>query len=391
MDEIQLKAELTNIKTALENKSAVEVKAAVDALEAKWNASSDAQKDAFAAELKTTTEAFELKLKAVQDHADKLDLKLQDKGVSGKAEGYNEVMVKSIKENFDSIKSVSKGRNAQLEIKTVGDMTVANNLTGSSVFTYQPGVAMVPSQKINFADLVPTVNSATGTYVIYRETGGEGSISVQSTPGVAKTQKDYDLTAVTYNAAYIAGYTRYAKQMAQDLPFLTSFLPQALRRDYFKAENANFVTALLAVATVSTSAKTVDVEQLIDDMGALESLDYTATGIVVNPADWANIAITKPNDYSLPGIVQFVNGQLTINGVPVYKASWLAKDTYLIGDWSYAKKVVVDGLSVEFFEQDADNVTKNLITARVESRTVLAIDMPAAFIKGDFGNVAGSL
>jgi HK97 family phage major capsid protein len=385
--ELELKAEFDAIKLGLETKTSTEIKSAVDAFEAKYNLASEAQKTAFANELKTTTDAFEIKLQAVQAHADKLDLKLQEKGAETKSEGYSELMVKALTDNFNEIKQVSKGRNASLEVKVVGDMTVANNLTGSSVFTYQPGVAMVPAQIINFADLVPTVNSATGTYVIYRETGGEGSIAVTA-PGVSKPQKDYDLTAVTFNASYIAGYTRYAKQMAQDLPFLTSFLPQALRRDYFKAENAIFYAALAAAATVSTTAKTVDVEQLIDDLGTLESLDYAANGIVVNPKDWANIAVTKPNDYSLPGIVSFVNGKLTINGVPVYKASWIPADKYLIGDWSYAKKIVTDGLAVEFFEQDADNVTKNLITARIESRTVLGIDMPTAFILGDFGNVA---
>lgn len=385
--ELELKAEFDSIKLGLETKTSTEIKTQVDAFEVKWNAASEAQKTAFANELKTTTDAFELKLQAVQAHADKLDLKLQANPIGQKEEGYAEVMVKALTENFNEIKQVSKGRNASMEVKVVGDMTVTNNLTGSSVFTYQPGVAMVPAQIINFADLVPTVNSATGTYVIYRETGGEGSIAVTA-PGVSKPQKDYDLTAVTFNASYIAGYTRYAKQMAQDLPFLTSFLPQALRRDYFKAENGIFYAALAAVATVSTTAKTIDVEQLIDDLGSLEAIDYAANGIVLNPKDWANIAITKPNDYSLPGIVAFVNGKLTINGVPVYKASWIPVDKYLIGDWSYAKKIVTDGLAVEFFEQDADNVTKNLITARIESRTVLGIDMPTAFILGDFGNVA---
>lgn len=378
MESTEIKDALAQIKSSVEAKATeqtVEVKNMIEALEAKMKSETSATID----ELKSN-------LKAIQEHADKLDVKLQEKSTETKSEGYAEVMVKSLKENFDAIKSVSKGRNATMQVKTVGDMTTAANLTGSSVFTYQPGVAMVPSQMINFADLVPTVNSATGTYVIYRETGGEGSISSQGTPGVAKTQKDYDLTAVTFNATYIAGYTRYAKQMAQDLPFLTSFLPNALRRDYFKAENSIFYTALAAAATASTTTKTEDVEQIIDDMGTLESIDYMVNGIVVNPKDWASIAMTKPNDYSLPGIVQFVNGKLTINGVPVYKASWIPVDKYLIGDWSYAKKVVVDGLAVEFFEQDADNVTKNLITARVESRTVLGIDMPAAFILGDFGN-----
>lgn len=383
MEALEIKTALEAIKTQVETKATeqtVEVKGLIEALEAKMKAETSAS----ITELKSA-------LDAIQAHADKLDIKMKEKGAEAKPTSYAEVMAKEIESNFETIKSVTKGRSAKLELKTVGDMTVADNLTGASVATYQPGASLVPSQMVNFADLVPTVNSATGTYIIYRETGSEGSISSQGTPGAAKTQKDYDFTAVTYTANYIAGYARYAKQMAQDLPFLQSSLPTMLRRDYFKAENSIFVTAMLAAATVSTTAKTVDVEQLIDDMGALEATDYVANGIVLNPADWASIAMTKPNDYSLPGIVQFINGKLTINGVPVYKASWLAKDTYLIGDWSYAKKVVVDGLAVEFFEQDADNVTKNLITARVESRTVLAIDMPEAFIKGDFGNVAGSL
>jgi hypothetical protein len=53
-----------------------------------------------------------------------------------------------------------------------------------------------------------------------------------------------------------------------------------------------------------------------------------------------------------------------------------------------AKRVVVDDLKVEFFEQDSDNVQKNLVTVRIECREVLAIDRPDAFVYADLGNVA---
>jgi len=379
MEALEIKTALEGIKAQVETKATeqtAEVKGLIDALETKMKAEKDADVIALKADLT-----------AIQAHADKLDLKLQEKGTEVEIKSYDAILQAELKDNFDSVSKVTKGRSARIETKAVGNMTIATNLTGSAVATVQDGVSIVPSQKINFSDLVPTVNSATGIYVIYRETGAEGSISTQ-TEGASKSQKDYDLTAVTFNAAYLSGFTRYSKQMAQDLPFLQSFLPTALRRDYFKAENLQFYTALAAAATASTTAKTVDVEQLVDDMGSLEAIDYDVTGIVLNPKDWANIAITKPNDYSLPGIVTFVNGRLAINGVPVYKASWMPVDKYLMGDWSYAKKIAVDGLAVEFFEQDADNVTKNLITARIEQRVVLGIDMPTAFILGDFGNVA---
>jgi HK97 family phage major capsid protein len=378
MEALEIKTALEGIKAQVETKATeqtAEVKGLIDALETKMKSEKDADILALKADLT-----------AIQAHADKLDLKLQEKGTETETKSYDAILQAELKDNFDSVSKVTKGRSARIETKVVGNMTIATNLTGSAVATVQDGVSIVPSQKINFSDLVPTVNSATGIYVIYRETGAEGSISNQ-TEGASKSQQDYDLTAVTFNAAYLSGFTRYSKQMAQDLPFLQSFLPTALRRDYFKAENLQFYTALAAAATASTTAKTVDVEQLVDDMGSLEAIDYDVTGIVLNPKDWANIAITKPADYSLPGIVTFVNGRLAINGVPVYKASWMPVDKYLMGDWSYAKKIAVDGLAVEFFEQDADNVTKNLITARIEQRVVLGIDRPNAFIHGDFGNV----
>ena len=266
-------------------------------------------------------------------------------------------------------------------MKAVGIMTTPNNLTGDVVKTYG-GYTRVPSQMVNLSDLVPTVQSSTGTFVIYRESGSEGSIGLQANEGDLKNQIDYDFKEVVFTARYIAGYARFAKQMAQDLPFLTSFLPEALRRDYYKAENDIFYTALSSGATASTADGESTIERIIQDMGQLEAANYMVNGIVLNPADWATIAITKAGQFSLPSVVTFINGNLTINGIPVVKASWVPAGEYIIGDWSRAKKVVVDGLAVEFFEQDQDNVIRNLITARVESRVVLAIENDDAFILG---------
>jgi hypothetical protein len=72
-------------------------------------------------------------------------------------------------------------------------------------------------------------------------------------------------------------------------------------------------------------------------------------------------------------------GGLSVNGIPVYKAPFATSGYMTMGDWSNARIGVVDGLKVEFFEQDTDNVQKNLITVRVEAREFLAIDDPKAF------------
>lgn len=328
---------------------------------------------------------------AIESRLDEIEIKLQ-KSTEQKMEqksfvsSFGELIAK----NFDSIKEVSLGNKVAMTLKAVGNMTVSANLTGDAQRTYQPGVAAVPNRLLNFRDLIPAVSSATGIYTLYRETGSEGSISEQGTPGNAKTQIDYDLTAVTYTARYIAGFARVDKSMLQDLPFLQTALPQMLLRDFYKAEDAKFYADLSGAATGSTTTSaTVDVEQIIDYVANLESADFQVNGIVVNPKQWARLVVTKPADYSVPGGVTIdANGNINIAGIPVYKSSFIADDKVLLGDWNMAKRVVVDDLKVEFFEQDSDNVQKNLVTCRIEAREVLAIDRLDAFVFADLGNVA---
>lgn len=372
---------------------AIEVKAALDSIkEQALNLSQEAKNEmkALADDLQaknaTQTEALE----AMQKHLDILDLKSQEKKSSNVTATFESDVVGEIKSNFDNIKNVTKGKSASLELKAVGTMTSAGNITPANaiVNTYQSGIAMIPGQVLNFSQLVPTVSSATGAYVVYRETVGEGAIATQTLPNDIKSQIDFDTAPITYNATYLAGFAKYAKQMAQDLPFLTSWLPTALRREYFIAENARFHTALAAAATaVPAGTLGNEIERIIKVIALLEIKNFSANGVVIHPADWAKIAITEKSTgagYGLPGIVTITNGQLAVNGVNVYKANWIPANKYCVGDWSMAKKVVVDGLKIEFFEQDVDNVQRNVITARIEERNVLAFDRPDAFYYGDF-------
>ena len=130
------------------------------------------------AELKAVTDALEVKfaadLKVVQDHADLLDVKLQEKGATTQNV---DTLVKSIKDNFEGISNVRKGNAVQ--VKAVGNMTLPVNLTGDAPRDYNLNVVLVPGQALNVSDLVGSVNIEGGTYTYPRETGGEGSISTQ--------------------------------------------------------------------------------------------------------------------------------------------------------------------------------------------------------------------
>jgi HK97 family phage major capsid protein len=202
-------------------------------------------------------------------------------------------------------------------------------------------------------------------------------------------------------AQYIAGYVRISRQMLDDIPAMTSFLQSRLLEKYLIAEDAQILSGdgtapnlqgILGVATAATGAATVDVEQLVQAIAQLESSNYSATGIMVNPTDWAAIMNTKNTNaaYSLPAsTVVTTDGNVSIAGIPLYKSTAIAVDKFLVGDWAMGAQIMQNqGISVQFSEMDGDNFTKNLITVRVEARIALPIYYAGAFVYGDFGNVA---
>jgi hypothetical protein len=51
---------------------------------------------------------------------------------------------------------------------------------------------------------------------------------------------------------------------------------------------------------------------------------------------------------------------------------------------------VRQGITLEFFEQDADNVTKNFVTVRVEERIALAVYTSQSIVYGSFAAALAS-
>jgi HK97 family phage major capsid protein len=190
---------------------------------------------------------------------------------------------------------------------------------------------------------------------------------------------------VNYTADYIAGFAKISKQMMQDLPFLQTWLPRMLIRDFTTAENGQFYTDLTTAATGSTTTSaSIYAEKLIDWIATLGSSGYVVNAIVGTFAEWASLMKTissSGTSYSVPGgMVIDASGAARIAGIPFYPCAWVATGKTVVGDWSRATIAVADPLKVEFFEQDDVNVQKNLVTVRVEAREVLVIEQPAAFI-----------
>jgi hypothetical protein len=261
-------------------------------------------------------------------------------------------------------------------------MTTAN-FTGEEPRDYNFDIVRFPSQTLNVADLTGNININGGTYTYTVEGAGEGSIGAQ-TEGSAKNQRDYDFTAVDVSTNFIAGFARYSKKMRNNLSYITSAIPDLLRRDYLKAENTAFNTVLAGAATASTEIITGSSKagMLINEIGKLEDANYTVNGIVIRPTDYLSILKTAQMD--LASAVTYEAGVLRVAGVQVFKATWLAANKYYVGDWTRVNKVTTEGLSLEFSETEGTNFVNNNITARIEAQVALAVEQPLAIVYGDF-------
>ena len=371
---MELKEQLEALSLKLEGKSKEQIKADLTAFEEKNN-------ELIETSIKSVREELAAEMKAIQDHADALDVKLQEKKKQ-ESNANTDPLVKSISDNIDKIKEVRTGK--AFEIKAVANMTTAN-LTGTAPRTYNFDIVKFPSQKVNIEDFVGSVSAPNGIYTYTVEGAGEGSIGSQ-TEGADKNQRDYDFTSIDVSTDFIAGFARYSKKMRNNLAYITTSIPTMLRRDYFKAENSSFQTVLAAGATASTEIITgkTKAEMLINEIGKLEDADYSENNlIVVKPTDYLSILKTAKQD--LASAVTYEAGVLRVAGVQVLKASsWLPANKYYVGDWSRVNKIITEGVYIEFSEEEGNNFVKNNITARVEAQVAIVVEQPAAVILGDF-------
>lgn len=385
-----------------------EIKSAFDGIKTEVNGAIDTLKadNAVAVDsLKSELEELKSQFVVVKDAADKLEAKSNRKTMNeNQAKGFNATLAESIEKNADVLGKIAAGEmkhtSFKLDTKAVGSMTEAVNLTGDIPRAYANQVYGLPSRKVHVRSLLPVGSISQGLFTFPYESGGEGAPAAQ-VQGSAKAQVDFDITMANAPAQVIAGYVRISRQMLDDVPAMTSFLQARLLEKYLVAEDAQLLSGngtapnlqgILGVATAATGGATVDVEQLVQAISQVEASNYSATGILINPLDWANIVNTKntASAYSLPGsTVVTTDGQLSIAGIPIFKSTAIAADSFLVGDWSMGAQIMQrDGISVQFSEFDGNNFTENMITVRVEARIAFPIYYAGAFVKGDFGNVA---
>lgn len=291
--------------------------------------------------------------------------------------------------------------------KVVGSITSANLTDGASGVGYSATqyLGMVDARKprTRVRQLLSSGVMSEKLVAYPQYTGGEGAAGYQVNEGDKKAQADFDWKMVQLLPKTIAVTVDVSKQSMMDIAWLSGFLSDHMQRLVLNKEDTEILTgvggndALHGILPQATAYVPTDsdfntmYDYLVDAESQLEEDFYYATGILLNPRDYAKMLIRKTDsgEYNHPGLVFGGANRdlLSFNGVPIFKSSALTRQTGIIADWGTASLLVREGLSFDISYENGTNFEKNMVTLRMEERVALAMYEPAAFMKIDFSGI----
>lgn len=313
---------------------------------------------------------------------------------------------KSIGEHF--VKSLN-GRSMKTpgtigapEFKAAADTQVTTAY--SSLLTeYDRSIVLPNRPRPVIADLLGS-GAISGQAITYPVWGAlEGGSSTVAEGGAKPQMHVADPTFRTDALSEIAGWFKLTDDMAEDLAFVVSEINSTALYDLAMKEEAQLLSGngtspnlsgILSRSGVQTETQGVSPDTAADAIfRALTKVQtatgMTADGIVINPADYQALRLSKDSNGQYMGggffAGQYGNGTLTAQpdlwGLRTVVTAAIPAKTVLVGAFASAATVYrKGGVRVESTNSHADDFTNDKITVRVRERVALAVRYPSAFV-----------
>lgn len=297
-------------------------------------------------------------------------------------------------DRFKSFQGGNFNGSARFELKaiTAADAGTAWSMRDTEVVSMQ-------RRRLTVRDLLNVVTTTSGSVDYARQTTRTNNAAVVA-EGAQKPTSAYVWAQVNAPVRTIAHLAKLTRQALEDAQQLQGEVDSEMRYGLGLAEETELLTGdgtgqhltgLIPNAT-AYAAPIALVDPTMIDMLRLGLLQaelalYTSDGIVLNPADWAGIELTKTGDgaYVFANPMNMAGPRLW--GQPVVPTPAMTIDKFLVG--GFKLQTLYDRMAPEVLiaSENADDFEKNLYTMRCEERVALAIKRPGALIYGDFGNI----
>jgi HK97 family phage major capsid protein len=295
------------------------------------------------------------------------------------------------------LESNSESGRARLRVKNIVNATGQNQPLVPA--DRRPGIIAEPNRMLRIRDLLMVGRTSsnlieyTKENVFTNSAASQYEASPERFEGVKKAKSNITFTLATAAVVTIAHYMKASKQVLGDAPQLESYINGRLTYGLKLEEEEQILNGTGAAgelnglnnqATAYNRGATGDtgIDTLRKAITQGQLSNYMVDGIVLNPADWEGIELTKDNEgrYIWARPEQLAGPALW--GLPVVPSNTQPAGTFLVGAFGMAAQLWDrEDASVQVgFEND--DFTRNLVTMLAEERVALTVFRPAALIKG---------
>lgn len=264
---------------------------------------------------------------------------------------------------------------------------------------YMEGIVGGAFRKLGVLDAMPLGEATSNTVHYTRELLFVNNAAEVAEAG-AKPETTLTFDGVNSPVQTIAHFLKVSKQVMDDAPQLASYIDSRLAHGLRQRVETQIISGdgvgvnlkgILAAGNF-TPGTLVAGDNAFDAANRwkyqVTASDYMADVYFINPEDWGTMERVKTlvdGEYlGAEGAISYVNNGLTtmLWGLPVVMSNSVPQGTLIVMALDAVMYFERQGVTVEIFEQDTDNVQKNLLTVRAECRGAFTVFRPSSIVAG---------
>lgn len=248
----------------------------------------------------------------------------------------------------------------------------------------------------NIIPVFPTISNLVRflQYVIDPAATGFATVAA----GAQKPNIGYIGTAKDAPVRKIAGLLDVQDELLDDVVGFRAWIAYELPKAYLDAEDLQiykgdgtgenllglwFQAGNQTFPQGSVTAASNIIDKIVAGVTQVRKLRRATSAVVISPVAWQEIFINKgtTKDYTYP-IILDAQGVMRIGGVAIFWSNVFADNEGLVGDFARGTAIFQRrAMQIGYFDQNKDNVEKNIVTIRLEGRIALPIYYPESFKK----------
>ena len=261
-----------------------------------------------------------------------------------------------------------------------------------------PTIFRDPNRQVLIRDLLTTIPVTDSAVEVMRELVFTNNAAPQAGELANKGKSDITYSQETYVVQTMAHHVIASRQILADVPRLQAEIDNRLMYGLDLLSDSQ----LLLGDGTGNNLKGLLVDSAVPDLGAsaaetgtiwvdfirkavttLQLANYSATAVVVSPADWEILETSKGTDGHYIWATVPQGGEARMWRIPVVVSNGMPEGTFLMGDFAMGATIYDrQQKTVYTADQHADLFIQNGIAILAEERLAFAIERPNAFVKG---------